>query len=286
MEYCSLEDAFPQIDNRSLKDKEAGSKAARLAKKKAKKMGKESVVRPPIPPALSREDLDPDRQAFAKFEILEKFQTVRGNEEIPTLPTAPSIITKRADISPDSTVTVPSYFGKGLEDEEGFSSFTSMIGDDPNYLLNPAALDSAFDAQGAARAGSSAFDTISPPVPNTIDVWKTVLPAGSYSSFLTSAPSSPPSGERKPRREASDLAASENTNPLRTEGHLTDTYDSDIRPFSEEKEELLKKIESLKKRIDQLEVRREEDTQTELLLFVCTGIFLQFGLQSASMMAS
>ena len=282
MDYCSLEDAFPQIDNRSIKEKgsDTKTKAAKSSKKKAKRA--EAQVQTPSLPTQ-----DPDRQAFAKFDVLEKFQTARGPEDIPTLPKAPSLFTERGNAYPGSTPT-PSYFGKGLDDEEGYSMFTNMIGDDPNYILNPAALDSAFDATGASKAGSSAFDTISPPVPSAIDVWKTVLPTGTFSSFLTTAI---PTEEPNPRKEASTLAETEPTKELQAAGHLTDTYEfgaagTGSTLSSPEKEELLQKIDSLKKRIDQLEVRRQEDTQTELLLFVCTGVLLQVGLQTASVLAS
>jgi len=298
MEYCSLEDAFPQIDSRSVKEKATvldskqpvlDSKAAKLAKaakRRAKKLGMKDPFGTQEGPPPSEELIgipitDPDRPGFAKFDILEKFQTVRGAEAIPTLPKAPSLFTERGNSYPGSTAT-PSYFGKGLEEEEGFSPFTTIPGDNPNYLLNPAALDSAFDANGAAKAGSSGFEEISPPVPNTIDVWKTVLPSGTFSAFLTSGPTH----NSKPRNEASALGDDEPTKKLQNAGHLTPTYDGPSSVDTREKEELLKRIESLRQRIDQLESRRGEDTQTELLLFVCTGVFLQFGLQAVSILSA
>jgi hypothetical protein len=286
MDYCSLEDAFPQIDNRSIKDKETGyttgsKEERRAAKKKAKKnRGSAVVASPPLEGASPK--LDPDRQAFAKFEIVEKFQTPRVAEKLPSIPDAPSFLTEEGTSpSASASAKVPSYFGKDMDDtEEGYSTFTNLIGDNPNYLLDPAGLDSAFQPDSASNATGSARKEISSPVPNTIDVWKTILPSGTFSSFHTNKPLY--SG--KPRREASTISAEEETEELRTKGHLVKDYaDQDSsRELDRDRAVLLDKIEDLKKRITELEGRKGQDTQTELLLFVSTGVFLQIALRVAS----
>ena len=284
MDYCSLEDAFPQIDNRSIKDKETGyttgsKEERRAAKKKAKKNKASAVTSPPLEGASPK--LDPDRQAFAKFEIVEKFQTPRVAEKLPSIPDAPSFLTEEGTSYPGASASAtPSYFGKDMDDtEEGYSTFTNLIGDNPNYLLDPAGLDSAFKPDSASNATGSARKEISSPVPNTIDVWKTILPSGTFSAFHTNKPLY--SG--KPRREASTISAEEETEELRTKGHLVKDYTDEhaSREIDKDRAVLLEKIEDLKKRITQLEGRKGQDTQTELLLFVSTGVFLQIALRVA-----
>jgi hypothetical protein len=286
MDYCSLEDAFPQIDNRSIKDKQTAYKVGskedkKAAKKKAKKNRSSAAMSMPLEGASPK--LDPDRQAFAKFEIVEKFQTSRGAEKSPDLPSHPSLLTEEGISYPGVSTSLkesPSYFGKGLDDtEEGYSSFTNLIGDNPNYLLDPAGLDSAFQTTNASSEMESARKEIRSPVPNTIDVWKTVLPSGTFSSFLTSLPS-PPSG---PRKEASAIAGEEETDELRSKGHFVKDYtdDHESQELDKDRSALLEKIDDLKRRITELEGRKGQDTQTEILLFVSTGVFLQFALQFA-----
>jgi hypothetical protein len=47
---------------------------------------------------------------------------------------------------------------------------------------------------------------------------------------------------------------------------------------SYEKEELFRKLDSIYARLDDLEVRRGENAQTETLLFIMSGIFVLFSM--------
>ena len=157
----------------------------------------------------------------------------------------------------------PSYFGKGEDDtEEGFSSFTNVIGDDPNYRLEPDATKS-FELRGVDMPGGS--PTL--PVPSVNDVWKPATPTGSYTAFVSSLPL--PGGTMPKRRHTDTVykrkqeAGDELPGPTAAEDSETSTRDI-----------LLKRIEELQGRLDQLEATKRKNSQTEILIFVGTGIFV------------
>ena len=113
-ELCSLENAFPNIGKIGPPsvggtDTTPTREERKAARKKAKR-----CKGPALTVIEAEEGPDPDR-LFSKTGDVEKesFQNA-----IPKVPT--------------SAATFPSYFGKGLDDEEGFSSFSTSPGDDPN----------------------------------------------------------------------------------------------------------------------------------------------------------
>jgi hypothetical protein len=140
----------------------------------------------------------------------------------------------------------PSYFGANFDSdavEEGFASFTNIIGDDPAYRLSPD-FTSAFAGKGANKA--SGTDVL--PIPSVKNVWKPLTPSGANTSFFDRLPS--PGGDI----------------PI---GQVSGSYD---------KEEMFRKLDSIYARLDDLEVRRGENAQTETLLFIMSGIFVLFSM--------
>lgn len=154
---------------------------------------------------------------------------------------------------------LPSYFGANYDDtpvgskaltyqsddsvEEGFASFTNVIGDDPGYRLSPD-FTSAFAGKGTDKA--SGMEVL--PIPSVKNVWKPLTPSGANTSFFDRLPS--PGGDI----------------PI---GQGTASYD---------KEELFRKLDSIYARLDDLETRKGENAQTETLLFIMSGIFVLFSM--------
>ena len=154
---------------------------------------------------------------------------------------------------------LPSYFGANYDDnndgskaltyqsddsvEEGFASFTNVIGDDPGYRLSPD-FTSAFAGKGADKA--SGVEVL--PIPSVKNVWKPLTPSGANTSFFDRLPY--PGGEI----------------PI---GQVPASYD---------KEEMFRKLDSIYARLDDLETRKGENAQTETLLFFMSGIFVLFSL--------
>jgi hypothetical protein len=95
------------------------------------------------------------------------------------------------------------------------------------------------------------------PVPNVALAWKPLTPSGAPTAFIDELP--PPGG----------------TYPKDTSG-----------PLKEESQMIQKKLDTLFARLDDLESRRGENTQSEILLFVMSGLFLIFGMDILSKQAA
>jgi hypothetical protein len=141
---------------------------------------------------------------------------------------------------------LPKYFGANYDDDaldEGFASFTNVIGDDPGYRLSPD-FTSAFAGKGVQKASGS--DVL--PIPSVRNVWKPLTPSGANTAFFDRLPS--PGGDI----------------PIGQVSHMG------------EKEELFRKLDSIYARLDDLETRKGENAQTETLLFIMSGIFVLFSM--------
>lgn len=286
MEYCSIDDAFPQIGGGPASSGCKGNKSGDIARKEERKKAKRCKG-PPLTFLEGSGDeplTDPDRPALIRLPETpplnratgliqhspvdapprEAFEDMMGSTQEPQaelrasfrsekpLPELQKIYNKLPDLTtiagPNKAIKnkLPSYFGANYDDdavEEGFASFTSIIGDDPAYRLSPD-FTSAFAGKGANKA--SGTDVL--PIPSVKNVWKPLTPSGANTSFFDKLPS--PGGDI----------------PI---GQVSGGY---------EKEELFRKLDSIYARLDDLEVRRGENAQTETLLFIMSGIFVLFSM--------
>jgi hypothetical protein len=273
MNYCSFDDAFPQIGPTApgCRDQK-GSEAARKEERKKAKRCKG--------PPMTFLDLDPDRPAVQRVPSVPPLNKETGLREHapvdapqaePFTDDVPYDLT--SERQPDdagqiarntfpkvpkntklvgSSTGAPSYFGTKYSDE-GFENqnltmppppFTNVIGQDPAY----SDLNSAFkQGNGVAKASALA------PIPSVSDFWKPMTKSGANTSFYDELP--PPGGQM----------------PKGT-------------PMIEES--VSKKLDLLFARLDDLESRRGENTQTEILLFVMSGLFVLFSMDIVSRQAA
>jgi hypothetical protein len=160
------------------------------------------------------------------------------------------------DVDKDSYgFKVPDYFGKTAVDMDTFADFSRSLNDNPGYQLGPGGADflGSFGAVGLGKASGS--PTLATPSVN--DAWKPLTPGGARSSFFDALP--PPGGE---------LVGS-----------------SDGGSFSrDEKAALLKKLDTLFARLEEMESKRNEYAHMEISMFILSGLFLMFGLETVRKM--
>lgn len=280
MDLCSLEDAFPNIDTRTVHrtipmpsgtdfpfvggiDSKASREERRAARKKAKKLKGPSLaysdsISGDIPPTEETgSQPDPDRPAVKKMEPVATVQEKKDGFTIPVLPKASCLF---------SDAGTPAYFGKDVEDtDEGFSTFSAVGSDNPNYMLQPD-FTKSFDLKGVSKAAGELPD------PNINDVWKPLSPPVSYTAFTPSVKKPEHTWSMNEEHKAANVA-SKITIP-------TDTPESvDKRGSYADRDALLKQVNELVARLDVLEKKRSNDSQTEILVFVGTGIFLLLSLE-------
>ncbi len=244
MSYCSLADAFPNFEKNTPDSISVGctdTKSAERAKKEQKKKSKR--CKDPSLKYLEPDyvDVDPDRPA-----LIRQPEVLPMNSETGVVEARPFQGTKEGFEScplpkvPGTKEVFaakrPKYFGSsGGDEEEGFAPFTTIIGDDPAYRLGPSSAEKEIQQYIDKITGGELL-----PSPSLDDVWKPLTPAGAPTSFFQQLP--PPGGEY-PKTELS-------------------------------KSELSKKIDDIFVRLDQLESERKQSSQTEILLFVGSGLFL------------
>jgi len=142
----------------------------------------------------------------------------------------------------------PSYFGASDDDTEGFAPFTNIIGDDPAYRLS--SLQTGQEKEIASVMDMSSGGALLP-TPSLQDVWKPMAPAGVHTSFFHGM--SPPGG----------------VYPKQT---------SAVQGVDDLKE----KMAHIFGRLEALEAERRQNTQTEVLLFVGSGLALLLSLDILS----
>lgn len=244
-ELCSLENAFPNIGKLGPSVGGTDTVPTREERKAARKKAKR--CKGPALTALEADDPDPDR-LFSKMEEVpkESFQNALPKVPKPT----------------ESTSVFPSYFGKGLDDEEGFSPYSAQAGDDPNYRLEPD-FTKTFDTKGIEKAMGSLL-----PDPNLSDRWKPMTET-TYTAFgkpkMPTAIGARPGWASIPELETPAPKS-------RDESWLS----------KDDKDEIIERMNTLVGRLDQMEKRRLQNTQTELLLFVGTGMLLLFTFELVS----
>jgi hypothetical protein len=277
MELCSLDEAFPNIDTGSVHKALTGSSGfpyvggtdskpsreeRRAARKRAKKAKgpaltySDSVVadmpalgdvQPDAP--FDWKQPDPDRPAVKRMEAVGTVQADKEGFKMPTLPKASCLF---------SDAGTPAYFGKDVDDEEGFSNFSAVGSDNPNFLLQPD-VATTFDLKGVAKAGGAL------PEPNLSDTWKPMSEGASYTAFVGSGKKEAPEWSMN----AENAVANTNVPREKPEVIGADRGDKDA---------LVSRINELVSRLETLEKKKSQDSQTEILMFVGTGVFLLLSL--------
>lgn len=292
MAYCSIAEAFPVPTD--------PGQAGRVARKEERRRAK-SCKGPALSFLKGGGDLgvDVDRQSWGAsaaarepelltndssmlklgWEEKEGFEgsaaerepgvdVIGSNTKLPN----PKIVGRSTEL-PKLAAETPSYFGAGEDGipvseppttgrvpnaVESFADFSALPGDNPGYQLRPEFLGS-FGAVGYEKSsGRALLDT-----PNLNDAWKPLTGSGGNTSFFEKLPW--PGGRSNGRGST----------------------DSQLCSMSrEEKEALVKKIDLLFAKLERLEGRRNENSSTEVALFVLSGVFLMFGLDVVRRTAS
>ena len=285
MELCSIEDAFPNIGKKETQvpvpgctDTKPTKEERRALRKKAKR------CKDAAPPAAAVPEPDPDRPSVKRMgevPVLMKYDdafpdlgaVVRDTPTFRTTalpePSDKDTESFKMPVLPKSSCLIseqglPDYFGKGLDDDEGFADYSPSHGDNPGYVLVPPTLDSSFEAAGVAKAGALSGTL---PVPSLSDVWKPLTPAGARTAIYNDLPA--PGGHviehiepELPVQEVKPL----NEKPVGAALVLP--------RGDEDREKLLKKIQDLTKRLDDLEHRNGQQSKQDVLLFVSIGIVI------------
>jgi len=262
MDLCSLEDAFPNIDTGSVHkamtnssgfpfvggtDARASKEERRAARKRAKKVKGPALaysdsIGGDLPPTGS--EPDPDRPAVKRMEPVAAIHEQKESFAIPVLPKASCLF---------SDAGTPAYFGKDLDDtDEGFSSFSAVEGDNPNYMLQ-ADITTSLDLKGVDKASGRL------PEPNLKDTWKPMSSGASYTAYTRT-------------EENAEPTWSMNTDE-RVVRSIPQETPAEVKRDAT-KDMLMNRVNELMGRLETLEKKRAQDSQTEILMFVGTGVFL------------
>jgi hypothetical protein len=310
MDPCPYEDAFPNFDTGAVHrgltrpsgsgfpfvggtDSKATREERRAARKKAKRckgpaLAYSNLVSDSLPAEVGGmiSGPDPDRPAVRRMEPVESMVNQRETYKIPVLPKASCLY---------SDAGTPSYFGAAEEDaeEEGYANFRAAQGE-TDFMLGgggggegsePASFQDSFSLRGAAKAGGAML-----PEPNLNDSWKPAAPAASYTAYLNDLPSSGAavpgwaSGSRHLAPEAGPMEP-----PMKMPAALGPLPTAPAAPIvaaggnpKEDRDALLARIEALSGRLEELEKSKRHDSQTEILMFVGTGLFVLFAFDLAT----
>ena len=279
MSGCSLHEAFPDTATRS------GQKARRDERARAKKCQSPALA---FLKATGDVDLDPDRQAlvpltpaekltradeFAKQKLIQGFssgtsaepQYVGANESYAgqimggdpaavmgkkvndvigsgsaSTPAAATSASQLPDITRSQDGT-PVPSYFGKSENQGFADFSKSLADNTGYQIPGADFLGSFRQSGLDKPSGEQ----NLPIPNINSVWKPITPSGTNTSFFDS------SAQR------------------------------DDSIFSkDEKESLLSKLDTLFARLEELESKKNEYSHVEVSIFILSGLFLLFGLET------
>ena len=147
---------------------------------------------------------------------------------------------KSRNTLPKASAT-PSNVPSYFGKSESFADFNPALNDNPGYQIQGAGFGS-FDKKGLEKVTGTRLPT---PVLN--DAWKPLTPSGAQTSFF--------------------------------DAKYTSTTPDDSFSKSE-KEALLHKLDVLFARLDDLENKKNEYAHTEISLFILSGLFLLFGLET------
>lgn len=279
MSYCFLDDAFQEIGGAP-----SPGCATDFATKQARKEERRKARRCKGPAAtyLDLEDKDPDRQNLNKLPDVPAMNPATGlRQHVPVtasqgesepfmaanewLHTTQSYNGDRNKASFDKDpmdsylrnearehiMVVPTSGGTSISNPKKFfganspmgESFADYAPDQEDYKLQPDFLK-AFEQAGVARAGATA--TL--PNPSVNMFWKPLTTSGAQTSFIEKLP--PPGGKyyKQPRSDNGEVSM----------------------------EEVMKKMDKLFARLDDMNTSTPEQITSELLMFISSGIFVIF----------
>ncbi len=269
MEFCSIDDAFPDLGAQKTARKEERRKAKRCKGPALTYLEPDTGLLPvtdPDRPAVKpmpevpqmnsrtglREHAPVDASPAEPFsdmtgeykQLLASLQSEKAPQPLTSiLNTMPKGVAGPNKLEPPR-IEVPSFFGAGEDDDdevkEGFASYTNVIGDDPGYKLSPD-FGATFLGKGVNKASGSSL----PEVPSNM-FWKPLTGAGAKTSFYSRADLQMPKAQ--PPSAPGDVA------------------------------EVLRKLDRIFTRLDDLESRKSENANTEVVMFVMTGLFVMFSM--------
>ncbi len=266
MEFCSIEDAFPDLGTQKAARKEEKRKAKKCRGPALTFLEPDTGLlpvtdpdrpavkhMPEVPPINSATGLRehspvdaPPAEPFTDVtgeykQLLASLQSEKPPEPLTTiLNTMPKSIAGPTKFEQPKQ-SVPSFFGADEEDEvEGFATYTNVIGDDPSYKLSP-----DFTTTFAGKGVNKASGTQLPAAPTNM-FWKPLTGAGAKTSFYSKADLQMP--KKAPEAVPGDMG------------------------------EVLRKLDKIFTRLDDLETRKSENANTEVVLFVMTGLFVMFSM--------
>ena len=245
MNYCALDDAFHEAGTAPPPgcSSDYASKAARKEERK-----KARRCRGPPATYLNIDDQDPDRQHLTPPPIIPAMNPATGlRQHVPVTAPVGSMEPFMNEANGVDTIgmsmaqagSVPSRRTKyfGASQDDDHADY---LPNQDDYRLQPDFLK-AFEYAGVARAGASA----SLPNPSANMYWKPMTTSGAQTSFIEQLP--PPGGKyyQPPRGEIS-------------------------------MDEVMKKIDRIFARLDDMNASTPEQVTSELLMFISSGIFVLF----------
>ena len=301
MDGCSLADAFPDaVRSTDCGNKKGGDVARRQEKKKARRCRDQNIQsmgaepdRPiesyleavlPMNPKTGLTEHSPATAPYPYEGFVDQtgsmtdLKVIMNNVQRPTKP--------RADYpSSPGPGSLSAYFGASPNDpspvypskNEGFTSevspYVNVIGDESSYRLYPD-FSKTFQQKGAARAqgvGSvdgpldDEYNFMTPseqaqsailPIPNVSNTWKTERPTGGQSAFFASL--NPPGG--LPSSSLLSLDEGGGQQGQQKEG----------------RRDVLEKLDRIFARLDDMEASKSQNANTEVLMFLFTGLGIIF----------
>jgi hypothetical protein len=262
MNYCALDDAFQTIGSAPSPGctTDYATKAARKEERR-----KARRCKGPLATYLDVGDKDPDRQQLNKLPDVPAMNPATGLRQhvpadAPVGSLEPFVPRNDDDLQGDyvraelpiAGLNVPGtteqqkscpgrkkWFGADADGE----AFADYVPDVQNYRLQPDFL-TAFEHAGVAKAGS----TSSLPNPSVNMFWKPLTPSGAQTSFIEHLP--PPGGQYY-------------NPPTHLNGETSN-------------EDIMKKLDKLWARLDDMSTSSPEQVTSELLMFISSGIFVLF----------
>jgi hypothetical protein len=257
--------------------------------------------------------IDPDRHAMAPMSPVPTLNSKTGIKEhspvtqqyeydsfVGAMDDLPEI---REDVQGPSSLqtqsSAPSFFGAGPSDDgvkrsstrnllENFSNstapFVDTIGEDESYKLSPD-FGTTFGAKGAQKAGG--VSTSSGPSPTSQEA-SYLTPTGMLPSSILPFPNVDMFWKNNPRTGGQSSFFSE----LKPPGGLPtgSIQDAEGPEPSVNRREVLTKLDKIFARLDDMDSVKSDNAQTEVLLFIMTGLgvifLMDIGCRTAAALAS